>query len=578
MLGSSYKNIKSRIVDRLRGRWTIFDGRSWIFLYDNLTLLLAIHITSFMVLEDPTGNINTGITLKCSLVFSLITSAFFFWFQTYKGIWRYFSWRQAFLFIGVLGIASLIFWPLFMKITGILNGKSSLFVAINWIVATTLVSISRLGFRLFYDHWSQTDEAELASSPVARLVLVGMGEKTKNFIQIAKQNTPHLYEILGIVEDHPRFRGGHFQGIPILGGLEDLPDLIENFNLEVAHPHHIVLMEEKYIGKKARDLVQSLYPYKVSFMKEHRGELLPLNLEDIFGGLPENIEPNALEGKVVLVLGATSALGKPLVQRLLSKKAKDIILWDAAPRDLGDLIEKLGTAPIKILPQSVYAPEALASYLKEQKVDVVFNLRAFQASEIEHLETALTLRTYINENEQIVAVCGEADVKNYIFVAQRAPHYKVSNSLIPVAGEILRNCLTSSVLKNRLVILPTILHQEDRFLKTTALSKVDLKVSQKYLSVVTPEYGAFLLESCLMANAGDICLDFSASGEQVPYNDLINFYMILTQETGASLALNLELQEEKELVWDKEIYQEVRSYIENMKYSLALNRLGALYH
>lgn len=241
--------------------------RRWLVIsHDILAIFAAMQLTMWFVLGAEMSLLEPGFVLKESLTFALISSGFFLWFQTYKGIWRYVSWCQSPLFVGVLGFASLIFFPLLTKAHMQPISIPSITVLVNWVVSAGLLIGSRLFFRIFYERWAIADESGLMDSPMSRMILIGAGTGAKGFIKnLQAQQTP-LYDVLGFVESDPKM-GETLEGIDVLGSLADLPDLIENFNSEGIHPHHIVFTDPEYYGYKTRALLKNLAPFKVGVMK-----------------------------------------------------------------------------------------------------------------------------------------------------------------------------------------------------------------------------------------------------------------------------------------------------------------------
>ena len=551
------------------------DRRVLVFCHDVIALFAAMQLSMWFVLSDELQLLAPGFILKESVIFALIASGFFLWFQTYKGIWRYVSWRQSALLVGVLGFASLIFFPLLTKAHMQPIAIPAVTVLVNWGVASALLIGSRVFFRVFHERWSVADESLLTDSPMARVILVGGGVDAKQFLKNLQGQKTHLYDVLGYVESHPTGEGA-LEGVDILGSLADLPDLIENFNSEGIHPHHLIFTDGDYLGPKARALLKNLSAFKVSFMKTHDEDasLSPLTIEDVFHERIPEFSVAALENKTVLLYGASCALGQEVAKMLVKSPCAKVILWDQNTSVLASLAEGLKSEKVRCFSKVTCGEEQLASYLKEQKVDLFLNLKAFSALEMEPYDPSLSFEVYVEENERFSAACQKAGVGHYCFITQEAPHGVLATQLSPVAGHLLKvqqskaNDSTFAAIN-----LPYVLAKTDPFFQ----GQHQYTISQPELSVVSSAYGAQMLGQIMVSimnkapwKGGDFHM------ETLSYEALAEMYARLNHDAPApTYRVNSAIS--KTITWDEDHYKKVQQALKNMDYKGAAENLESFY-
>lgn len=555
------------------------DKRFLIFTHDIVALFAAMQLSMRFVMGEDLSLLSSGFVFKQSFIFALIASGFFLWFQTYKGVWRYVSWRQSALIIGVLGFSSLIFLPLMTKASLQPIPIPNLVVLVNWGVASGLLIGSRLFFRTFYERWLTNEDSALTDTPVSRVILVGTGQTTKHFLKHLSHKKQHLYDVLGLVDSNPQI-GTSIQGTDVLGSLSDLTDLIENFNAEGLHPHHIVITDPSYLGLKVRSLLSNLSSFKVNFMKVSKegNTLVPLTIEDVFYEEQASFSAEGFSEKCVLIYGATCAVGQEFVKLLSQNTTTKIILWDQNIQALADLKKNLELKfqgrPITFLSKISYGDEQLTAYLKQQKVDVFINLKAFIAAPSEFLDPALSFEAYVEDNEHLTKIAQDAGVKTYFFMTQQAPHCALATRLAPVSNHILKDYATHSHLACAVVNLPYVLHGDDLFFQ----GKGHHHLSQKSLPITTPAYGAYMMGriigAILRKEGQGSNSDFHM--ETISYETLVQFFSILNHQRSKPTYTFSE-KPGPSISWSDKTYRELQGALRLMAYNDANECLKKLY-
>ncbi|MFA9432259.1 polysaccharide biosynthesis protein [Egicoccus sp. AB-alg2] len=207
-------------------------------------------------------------------------------------------------------------------------------IGVYGLLATTLLAGARVLRRVL----AERAEADAVSQDEAprRVLLVGAGRAG---VAVARdlQSRPDVGRIaVGFVDDDPLKRGRRIVGLDVLGGSEDLPDLVERYRID-----DVVISIASASGPVMRELIERceragrrplIVPglYEIVGGKVSLNRFRPVAVEDLLGRDPIELDLSALDdllhGEVVLVTGAGGSIGSELARQVASFAPKRIVL------------------------------------------------------------------------------------------------------------------------------------------------------------------------------------------------------------------------------------------------------------
>jgi len=264
-----------------------------------------------------------------------------------------------------------------------------------------------------------------------------------------------------------------------------------------------------------------------------------------------------------------------------SKSASKIILWDQNIDILVKLKKRFGSKvqqnSLTFLSKTSYGDAQLAAYLKQQKVDIFINLKAFSAATTEPLDPSLSFEAYLEENERFSKVAQDAGVKNYFFMTQQAPHCDLAARLAPLCNHVLKDTASRSKLTYAMINLPYVIHGGDQFFQGRGYHHLP----QSTLPVTTPAYGAYMMGSIMGA-----ILDKESQGspsakddlhmETVSYDALSQFFSILNHHAPMPI-YSVEEKTMPSISWNEKTYKELKGALSLMEYKQAREHLDKFY-
>ncbi len=289
-------------------------------------------------------------------LFTAVCGAVFWVTDLYRGIWRYASLNDMVAIVRAVTLALLIFLPITFLITR-LDELPRSFLVINWLVLVFLLGAPRLLYRVFkdrgFDHVLERD-----SHKRVPVLLIGVGDSAEVFIREMARDRDAPYEVLGLVDEKGTRVGRRIHGVPVLGHLNDLGNLLSEVTRKGRQPQRLILtkqptrdeLEQILDLAHARGMTIARLPRLTEFQsgEAERFEPRPVAIEDLLGRpqtpLDRGMMRRLIEGRRVLVTGAGGSIGAELVRQTAAFGPAHMTLLDNSEYLLYSIGLELGEA------------------------------------------------------------------------------------------------------------------------------------------------------------------------------------------------------------------------------------------
>ncbi len=179
-----------------------------------------------------------------------------------------------------------------------------------------------------------------------RTLIVGANEVGGTVVRELMHNPELNYKPVGFVDDDSRKNGIKISGIKVLGSTQDLPELIDRY--EVA----CVLIANSSEGKQVQKVMDAcrestvdlriLPPIDERINGKHEtspiSKVRRVRVEDLLGREPVMLETDAIRnkisGKVLLISGAGGSIGSELARQIATFGPKKLILFERSENDV----------------------------------------------------------------------------------------------------------------------------------------------------------------------------------------------------------------------------------------------------
>lgn len=323
----------------------------WVIFVFDLILLTLCYCAAYWVRFD--GEIDSVIRhqFMVTLIPLLICkSASFFAFDVYRGMWRYTSIKDLINIIKGAAVGSLFFVG-YLVMAHHFTGFSRSVVLADGVFAIVAIGGFRVLIRLYYQQdsaftkellWWRTDTSK---ENYRKVCIVGTGTLGEELFR-EMNGAPGLgYKIVGFVGD-TSLRGMKIHGVPILGLIEDIPDLVCQYNID-----DVFIAIPQLESKRIKTMVEACSGLKVRFKtipslaERINGAVIDslrdIQLEDLLVRdqvtMDMGIVQGELEGKTVLITGAGGSIGSELARQISGFHPGSLILLDNAETPLYEI-------------------------------------------------------------------------------------------------------------------------------------------------------------------------------------------------------------------------------------------------
>ena len=319
-------------------------------------------------------------------LFSVVFIVVLYFFKLYASLWELAS-LDEFLFATGGCVAAGIVVLVLNMVLGSPVPRSVAVLAV--IFATVGVVGFRILFRVVRRFLSMLDIK--GSRPAARVMVVGAGQAGSVVIREMKQSDfAKSLKPVCFVDDDPRKIGQSVLGVPVRGGVDDIPALADRFAID-----QIIIAIPSLSGERKSAIIEEcrktkcgikIIPGIYELLNNHvmLNQMRAINMEDILGRDPVKLEAEGisryLAGKIVLISGGGGSIGSELARQIASFKPAKLVLLDIYENTTyeiqNELRQKYPDMPLSVAIVSIRDRNGLDRVFAQERPQVVFHAAA----------------------------------------------------------------------------------------------------------------------------------------------------------------------------------------------------------
>ncbi len=349
-------------------------------------------------------------------------------FSLYRGMWRYTSLWDMFNIIKANIIATTCLIFVVKYYVGFEKISRSLFL-IDLILSTTLISVSRLGIRLFFSHIITFLNSKNSANIKKKILLIGAGDTGQTILRQTLQNYTDLIEVVGFLDDDIKKIGRELHGIPIIGSIANISNTTISYD-EIyicvpsasRHEMRIIVEECKKTNKPFKTLpsLSELMEGKVSL-----SQFREVSLVDLLGRkeitLDKRAINNFIKGKRVLVTGAGGSIGSELVRQCIKFEPSVIVMMDISELNLFEIDREIMSDDTNILFKPVLSDirdySVVDQVFNEFKPQVVFHAAAYKHVPMQEVFPWEAVKTNVFGTSNVSDISVKHDVDKFVLVS-----------------------------------------------------------------------------------------------------------------------------------------------------------------
>ncbi len=328
-----------------------------------------------------------------TLIAAITVPSTLFIFKVYKNSWRYFSLVDMWSLIRVCLVANIfIFISIF--ILNRLDMTPRLVIVLNFFTLSVLACGARIIYRSLFEKFLLDSKAKNKNNiPV---LLVGSEENADSFIRgTERKNSP--YKVLGIISQNNIIDKNYLiRGVPVLGNLENIKEVINKLSKKNVPPRRIVIVSNNIMGKEMSELMKisqdkgmklGRAPFPSEVLDGDSNSLIrEVSLEDLLGRRQNRLNTKfiskLISNNVILITGAGGSIGSQLSKKISTFNPSKLIMLDVSENAIYNLKQTFkGSKLIEKLVfvcSNVRNKTEMEKLFSMQRPDVIFHAGALK--------------------------------------------------------------------------------------------------------------------------------------------------------------------------------------------------------
>ncbi|MGW8382080.1 polysaccharide biosynthesis protein [Streptococcus parasuis] len=476
---------------------------------------IAIRLKVFSLITRYTGTktyVKIGGSLLCAYVFLLLFSTF---------IWKNFSYR---------------------------------FILVAFVTSFVALIVPRLIWKYMHE---QSKIQQASENQPIRTLVVGAGDGGNLFINTVEEKKINI-EIVGIVDQDPNKIGSFIRSYKVLGDRNDIPRLVEEFNVEqvtIAIPslsgrdREAIVAICKSVGVPVNNMpsIEDIFSGDVTV-----SDFQEIDIADLLGRPEVVLDQKELnqyfEGKTILVTGAGGSIGSEICRQIARFSPKRLLLLGHGENSIylihRELQEKYGKS-IELIPviADIQDRERIFDIMATYRPNVVYHAAAHKHVPLMEYNPHEAVKNNIFGTKNVAEAAKAGNVEKFVMIstdkAVNPPNVmgatkRVAEMIVTGLNESGKTQFAAvrfgNVLGSRGSVVPVF---KDQVKKGGPVTVTDFRMTRYFMTI--PEASRLVIQAGHLAKGGEIfVLDM---GEPVQILELARKVIMLSGKTEEEIGI-----------------------------------------
>ncbi|HEM3607866.1 TPA: polysaccharide biosynthesis protein [Streptococcus suis] len=476
---------------------------------------IAIRLKVFSLITRYTGTktyVKIGGSLLCAYVFLLLFSTF---------IWKNFSYR---------------------------------FILVAFVTSFVALIVPRLIWKYMHE---QSKVQQASENQPIRTLVVGAGDGGNLFINTVEEKKINI-DIVGIVDQDPNKIGSFIRSYKVLGDRNDIPRLVEEFNVEqvtIAIPslsgreREAIVAICKSVGVPVNNMprIEDIFSGDVTV-----SDFQEIDIADLLGRPEVVLDQKELnlyfEGKTILVTGAGGSIGSEICRQIARFSPKRLLLLGHGENSIylihRELQEKYGKS-IELIPviADIQDREHIFDIMATYRPNVVYHAAAHKHVPLMEYNPHEAVKNNIFGTKNVAEAAKAANVEKFVMIstdkAVNPPNVmgatkRVAEMIVTGLNESGKTQFAAvrfgNVLGSRGSVVPVF---KDQVKKGGPVTVTDFRMTRYFMTI--PEASRLVIQAGHLAKGGEIfILDM---GEPVQILELARKVIMLSGKTEEEIGI-----------------------------------------
>lgn len=478
----------------------------------------------YVVVTQSFVQITTALSIVLYLLFGFV-------FNVFTRINRYTNLKEItaiFLAVSCQFVVSLIIVPFFWE-----GGYSRRFEMLAYVLSLCLIIASRLVWRLLIER--RNNYRKDCPDDVHRTLIIGAGEGGRIlFNSLIGSPTTGEISVIGFVDDDPNKQKTYLSGKKVLGYVEDLPQLIEEYQIDM-----VTVAIPSITSKRLQEIVTQLSDAKVKVntmpsMEELASGKISVNrlkeidVVDLLGREEVELDIDSIKdqltGKTILVTGAGGSIGSEICRQVLKFNPRKLLLLGHGEnsiyqihRELQNIYKGEITEFIPII-ADIQDRDKIFELVSQCHPDIVYHAAAHKHVPLMEYNPREAVKNNILGTKNVAEAAKANNVKNFVMIstdkANNPPNVmgatkRIAEMIVTSLNESGQTKFSAvrfgNVLGSRGSVIPVF---REQIAKGGPITVTDFRMTRYFMTI--PEASRLVIQSGALAKGGEIfVLDMS---------------------------------------------------------------------
>lgn len=344
-----------------------------------------------------------------------------------RGWWKYFSLSDMVQIFKAVTIAhALIFAIHLLPFAPFIPRATTI---IDYTFTLLLVGGARMGMRLYYERLHLPFASRRSSDK--RVLIIGAGDCGIHLLRQIQTSESERIQVIGFLDDSRQKKEMRFLGVPVLGQVKILPELVAQHRISEIYIAIPSLRKEPL--KRIVDLclqagvtfktVPSLQDILRDGMKLN--ELREVQVEDLLGREPikldKQIVRESLRDKVVMVTGAGGSIGSELCRQILQLTPRKLILFERSEYNLFTIERELRgkSSDVIIIPivGDMTDVPGTREIFQNHRPHIVYHAAAHKHVHLMEVSPREAVRNNVAGTRNLAKIAFEFEVEDFVMIS-----------------------------------------------------------------------------------------------------------------------------------------------------------------
>jgi len=424
-------------------KFKLFYKNFFIILGIDLLLLTASLYLAYIIRFDfKLPHQHLALLYQMLPIVLIIKIISFYFFDLYRGMWRYTSLADLLNIIKASCVSTLVIVCLILfSPTRFIGFPRSVFI-IDWCFTVLWISGCRLCIRIYFEHISGDKTVSMFTrkapnfffkdmADINRLLIIGAGDCGEKIYREIHANARLKYYVIGFLDDDINKIGKKIHGIPILSTIEEIGSVVKKVRADEA-----LIAIPSASSSQMRKIVKHCKESGIKFKTiPGMGELIngkvtinairEVAYRDLLGRemikLDEEQVGVYLQGQRVLVTGAGGSIGSELCRQICCFRPKSIVLYERAETPLYEIELELkqNFNDVGILPllADVQDKKQIEKAFEAYNPQTVFHAAAYKHVPMLETHPWRAISNNIQGTANIIEIANKFNVDRFVFVS-----------------------------------------------------------------------------------------------------------------------------------------------------------------